>query len=180
MDGLTHTSIASLAPDLFVITMNGLSKSHNIAGFRCGWMCLSGDKKGAGDYIEGIELLSSMRLCSNVPSQLVIEEALNTAGQEDEALLPGGRLYEQRNFITKAINDIPGLSAVKPKGSLYIFPKIDVKRFHIQDDEQFARTCSMISIFFWCTAAASTGRRRTISGSSICRGSRSCRRRRRG
>lgn len=138
MDGLTHTSIASLAPDLFVITMNGLSKSHNIAGFRCGWMCLSGDKKGAGDYIEGIELLSSMRLCSNVPSQLVIEEALNTAGQEDEALLPGGRLYEQRNFITKAINDIPGLSAVKPKGSLYIFPKIDVKRFHIQDDEQFA------------------------------------------
>ena len=138
MDGLTHTSIASLAPDLFVITMNGLSKSHNIAGFRCGWMCLSGDKKGADDYIEGIDLLSSMRLCSNVPSQLVIEEALNTARKEDEALLPGGRLYEQRNYITEALNNIPGISAVKPKGSLYIFPKIDVKRFHIQDDEQFA------------------------------------------
>ncbi len=137
MDGLEHTSIASLAPDLFVVTMNGLSKSHIICGFRCGWMCLSGDKSGAQDYIDGLTLLSSMRLCSNVPSQLIIEGALESVGQTDESLLPGGRLYEQRRFITDALNSIPGISAVKPKAALYIFPKIDAKRFNIKDDEKF-------------------------------------------
>jgi alanine-synthesizing transaminase len=138
MDGLGHTSIASLAPDLFVITMNGLSKSHNICGFRCGWMCLSGDKSGAQNYIEGLNLLSSMRLCSNVPSQLVIEDALKACAKTDDTLLPGGRLYEQRNYITDALKSIPGVSAVKPKAALYIFPRLDAKRFCIRDDEQFA------------------------------------------
>lgn len=137
MDGHEHTSVASLAPDLFVVTMNGLSKSHIICGFRCGWMSLSGDKTGVRDYIDGLTLLSSMRLCSNVPSQLVIEEALKSAGEKDSSLLPGGRLYEQRNYITEALNSIPGVSAVKPKGALYIFPKLDAKRFGIKDDERF-------------------------------------------
>jgi alanine-synthesizing transaminase len=138
MDGRQHTSVAALAPDLFTVTMNGLSKSHNICGFRCGWMCLSGDKSRASGYIEGLNLLSSMRLCSNVPSQLVIERALKAAGSPDPALLPGGRLYEQRNFIHEALNAIPGVSAVKPKAALYIFPKLDARRFNIRDDEKFA------------------------------------------
>jgi alanine-synthesizing transaminase len=136
MDGLEHTALASLAPDLFCITMNGLSKSHNICGFRCGWMVLSGDKSHAQDYIDGLTLLSSMRLCSNVPSQLVIESALKPEGKNDAALLPGGRLYEQRNFIHRALNDIPGVSAVKPKAALYIFPKLDAKRFNLHSDEK--------------------------------------------
>ncbi|NLT12844.1 MAG: pyridoxal phosphate-dependent aminotransferase [Clostridiales bacterium] len=138
MDGHEHISVASLAPDLLVVTMNGLSKSHIICGFRCGWMSLSGDKTGAQDYIDGLTLLSSMRLCSNVPSQLAIEEALKSSGGTDASLLPGGRLYEQRNYITEALNSIPGVSAVKPKGALYIFPRLDAGRFHIKDDEKFA------------------------------------------
>ncbi|SMC60264.1 pyridoxal phosphate-dependent aminotransferase [Papillibacter cinnamivorans] len=137
MDGRKHTSIASLAPDLLVITFNGLSKSHFICGFRCGWMSLSGDKSHASGFIEGINILSSMRLCSNVPAQLVIEPALAATEETDRQLLPGGRLYEQRETIYQALNDIPGVSAVKPKAGLYIFPKLDVKRFNITDDERF-------------------------------------------
>lgn len=136
-DGLTHTALASLAPDLFVVTFNGLSKSHRVAGFRVGWMCLSGDKTSAKGYIEGLNMLSSMRLCSNVPSQSIIQTALGGYQSADELLVPGGRLYEQREFIHKVLNDIPGLSAVKPKAALYIFPKIDVKKFNIKDDERF-------------------------------------------
>lgn len=138
MDGQEHISTASLAPDLFVVTFNGLSKSHKIAGFRCGWMCLSGKKSKAYGYIEGLNLLSSMRLCSNVPSQLIIPSALAQCHETDEMLLPGGRLYEQREFITRALNDIPGISAVKPKAGLYIFPKINSGRFGIDDDVRFA------------------------------------------
>ncbi|ROR28572.1 alanine-synthesizing transaminase [Mobilisporobacter senegalensis] len=137
MDGLEHTSIASLAPDLFVVSFNGLSKSHRVAGFRSGWMCLSGDKSRVRGYIEGINLLSSMRLCSNVPSQYIIQTALSQEPKTDELLLPGGRIYEQREFIHKAINDIPGLSSVKPKAAFYVFPKIDVKKFNITDDVKF-------------------------------------------
>ncbi|MBE5960326.1 MAG: aminotransferase class I/II-fold pyridoxal phosphate-dependent enzyme [Lachnospiraceae bacterium] len=137
MDGLEHTSIASLAPDLFCITFNGLSKSHRIAGFRAGWMCLSGDKSKVKGYIEGLTLLSSMRLCSNVPAQYIIQTALGGYQSADELLLPGGRVYEQREYIYKALNDIPGISAVKPKAAFYIFPKIDTARFNIKSDEQF-------------------------------------------
>ncbi len=138
MDGEVHTSIASLAPDLFCVTFNGLSKSHRIAGFRSGWMCLSGDKNRAKGYIEGLNLLSTMRLCANVPAQMIVQTALGGAQSSDELLLPGGRIYEQREFIYNALCDIPGISVVKPKASFYIFPKLDVKKFNIVNDEQFA------------------------------------------
>lgn len=137
MDGLTHIPLATLAPDRMVVTLNGLSKSHRVAGFRVGWMVLSGDKSGAKDYIEGLNMLSSMRLCSNVLSQQIIQTAVGGYQSVDELLLPGGRIYEQREYIYQAINDIPGLSAVKPKAAFYIFPKIDTKRFNIVNDEQF-------------------------------------------
>jgi alanine-synthesizing transaminase len=137
MDGAEHTSIASLAPDLMVVTFNGLSKSHRIAGFRVGWMCLCGDKSKAKGYIEGLNMLSSMRLCSNVPAQSIIQTALGGYQSADELLLPGGRLYEQRKFITDRLNSIPGISTVKPKAAFYIFPKIDIKKFNIYNDEKF-------------------------------------------
>lgn len=137
MDGLEHISTASLAPDLFVITFNGLSKSHRVAGYRIGWMCLCGEKKHVKGYIEGLNLLSSMRLCSNVPAQSIVQTALGGYQSVDELLLPGGRIYEQREFIYNALCDIPGISAVKPKAAFYIFPKIDTKMYHIVNDEQF-------------------------------------------
>ncbi|WP_142431011.1 pyridoxal phosphate-dependent aminotransferase [Enterococcus faecalis] len=137
MDGLLHVPIATLAPDLFVVTLNGLSKSHRVAGFRCGWMVLSGDKSRVKGYIEGLNMLASMRLCSNVLSQQIIQTALGGYQSVDDLLLPGGRIYEQREFIYNAINDIPGLSAVKPKAAFYIFPKIDTAKFDIYDDEKF-------------------------------------------
>lgn len=137
MDGLEHIPIATLAPDLFVVTLNGLSKSHRVAGFRVGWMVLSGDKSRVQGYIEGLNMLSSMRLCSNVLSQQIVQTALGGYQSVDELLLPGGRIYEQREYVYNAINDIPGLSAVKPKAAFYIFPKIDTKRFNIFDDEKF-------------------------------------------
>ena len=138
MDGKQHISIASLAPDLCVVSFNGLSKSHLIAGYRCGWMCISGDKSRAKGYIEGINLLSSMRLCANVPTQSVIPKALEMLDSTKEMLEPGGRVYEQREYIYNALNDIPGVSAVKPEAAFYIFPKMDMKKFHIKDDEKFA------------------------------------------
>lgn len=136
-DGKKHISIASLAPDLFCVTFNGLSKSHRIAGYRSGWMILSGDTSKAKGYIEGINMLSSMRLCANVPAQHVIAPALENRLETDELLLPGGRIYEQRKCICDAIADIDGLSAVTPEAAFYIFPKIDTGKFHIRDDEQF-------------------------------------------
>ena len=138
MDGKKHISIASLAPDLPVVTFNGLSKSHLIAGYRAGWMCISGDKSTAKGYIEGINLLSSMRLCSNVQAQSIIPKALEMLDCSDAMMSPGGRIYEQREIVYNAICDIPGLSAVKPEAAFYIFPKMDVKKFHIRDDEKFA------------------------------------------
>ncbi len=137
MDGIEHTSIASLAPDLFCVTFNGLSKSHKIAGFRVGWMVLSGDLSRAKGYIEGINMLSSMRLCSNVQSQYVIEYALSDFDKVDEMLLPGGRIYEQRECICKLIDGIDGLTAVRPQAAFYIFPKLDKEKFGLKDDEQF-------------------------------------------
>ncbi|NTV78865.1 MAG: aminotransferase class I/II-fold pyridoxal phosphate-dependent enzyme [Clostridiales bacterium] len=138
MDDREHIAIASLAPDLMTVSFNGLSKSHRIAGFRVGWMCLCGDKSKAQGYIEGLNMLSSMRLCSNVPAQQIIQTALGGYQSADELLLPGGRLYEQREYITNRLNSIPGISAVKPKAAFYIFPKIDTKMYHIKDDEKFA------------------------------------------
>ena len=137
MDGLEHIAIASLAPDVPCVTFNGLSKSHRVAGFRCGWMCLSGDKKKMQGYIEGLNLLSSMRLCSNVPAQQIIQTPLGGYQSLDELLKPGGRIYEQRAWIYKALNEIDGVSAVKPKAAFYIFPKFDIRKFNIKDDERF-------------------------------------------
>lgn len=137
MDGLEHIALASLAPDLLTVSFNGLSKSHLLAGYRCGWMCLCGDKSRAKGYIEGINLLSSMRLCSNVPAQSLIPTALENLEDAQKMLLPGGRIYEQREYIYNAIADIPGLSVVKPKAAFYMFPYIDIEKFHIVDDERF-------------------------------------------
>jgi alanine-synthesizing transaminase len=137
-DGEEHISIASLAPDLFCVTFSGLSKSHMIAGFRVGWMVLSGNKAMAKDYMMGLNMLSNMRLCSNVPAQSVIQTALGGYQSVNDYIVPGGRIYEQREFIYKALNDIPGISAVKPKAAFYIFPKLDVKKWGIHNDEQFA------------------------------------------
>lgn len=136
-DGHTHISTASLAPDLFTITYNGLSKSHMICGYRSGWVSLGGDKSKVADYIDGINLLSNMRLCSNMPAQVVIKAAMKTIDSSNEYMIPGGRFYEQREAICNAINNVPGLSAVKPKGAFYIFPKIDTNKYKIHSDEQF-------------------------------------------
>ena len=138
MDGEQHISTASLAPDLFCVTFSGLSKSHMACGFRVGWMILSGNKDIAKDYMEGINMLSNMRLCSNVPGQSIIQTALGGYQSVNEYIVPGGRVYEQREFICKALNDIPGISVVKPKAAFYVFPKIDTKKFNILDDQQFA------------------------------------------
>ncbi len=137
MDGKTHTSIASLT-DKLCITFNGLSKSHLIAGYRVGWMSISGDKSNAKGYMEGINLLSTMRLCSNVPAQSCIAPALDMLEETKALVAPGGRVYEQREFIYNAIKDIPGMSAVKPEAAFYIFPKVDRELFNISDDERFA------------------------------------------
>lgn len=138
MDGLEHISIASLAPDLFCVTFSGLSKSHMIAGWRVGWMVLSGNKRLAKDYIEGLNMLANMRMCSNVPAQSVVQTALGGHQSVKDYLVHGGRIYDQRELVYNMLNDIPGITAVKPKAAFYIFPKIDVKKFNIHSDEQFA------------------------------------------
>ena len=137
LNGQEHVSIASLAPDVFCVTFSGLSKSHMIAGFRVGWMVISGNKRLGADYIEGLNMLSNMRLCSNVPAQSIVQTALGGYQSVKNYIKPGGRIYEQGEFIHKALNEIPGISAVKPKAGFYIFPKIDIKRFNITDDEKF-------------------------------------------
>ena len=138
MDNLEHIALGSLAPDLLVCNLNGLSKSHRICGFRSGWLALSGDKAGAAGYREGLNLLTSMRLCANVPSQYVIQTALGGYQSARELIIPGGRIYEQREFICSELSKIPGISFVKPQAAFYIFPKIDTNMYKIQSDEQFA------------------------------------------
>ena len=137
-DGEEHVSIASLAPDLFCVTFSGLSKSHMIAGYRIGWMVLSGNRACAKDFILGIDMLSNMRLCSNVPAQSIVQTALWGHQSVQSYVVPGGRVYEQREYVYNALNSIDGVTAVKPKGGFYIFPKIDTAKFNITDDEQFA------------------------------------------
>ncbi|MCR4751741.1 MAG: aminotransferase class I/II-fold pyridoxal phosphate-dependent enzyme [Eubacterium sp.] len=137
-DGRVHVPIATMAPDLLCVTFSGLSKSHMVAGFRVGWMAISGNKASGKDYLEGINMLSNMRLCSNVPAQSIIQTSLGGYQSMQEHLKPGGRLYEQREYIYDRIRSIPGLTVVKPKAAFYIFPKLDVDKFHIQDDMKFA------------------------------------------
>ena len=138
MDGEEHISIASLAPDLLCVTFNSLSKSHMVCGFRVGWMVFSGNKESGRDYINGVNMLSNMRLCSNVQGQSIIQTALWGYQSVNEYTVPGGRIYEQRNFICDALNSIPGISVKKPKAAFYVFPKIDTAKFNITDDNQFA------------------------------------------
>ncbi|MCZ6643971.1 MAG: pyridoxal phosphate-dependent aminotransferase [Gammaproteobacteria bacterium] len=133
-----HVPVASLADDLLMITFNGLSKTYRVAGFRTGWMVVSGAKHRAGDYIEGLDILASMRLCSNVPTQHAIQTALGGRQSIQDYILPGGRLFEQRQWAWDRLNAIDGITCTKPKGALYLFPKLDVRKFNISDDEQFA------------------------------------------
>ena len=136
-DAASHTSIGSLAPDLFVVTFNGLSKNYRACGYRAGWMVLSGEKKHARDYIEGLNMLASMRLCANVPAQYAIQTALGGYQSIDDLVAPGGRLARQRDLAHKLLTDIPGVSCVKPQGALYLFPKLDPKIYPVGDDQQF-------------------------------------------
>ncbi|MDR1315299.1 MAG: pyridoxal phosphate-dependent aminotransferase [Spirochaetales bacterium] len=136
-DDLSHTSIASLADDVFCVTMNGLSKAYRVAGFRGGWMVLSGKKSVAKDYREGLDMLSNMRLCANVPTQFAIQTALGGYQSITDLVLPGGRLREQRDICYRMLREIPGLSVVKPQGALYCFPKMDSAKFGITNDQKF-------------------------------------------
>lgn len=137
-DDLEHISIASLTKEVPIITFSGLSKSHMVAGFRIGWMCITGYKESITDYIEGLNLLSTMRLCSNVPGQSIIANAIKDIESTKLLLQKGGRLYEQRECIYNGLNNIPGIKVVKPKAAFYIFPKIDMEKYKINDDEKFA------------------------------------------
>ena len=137
-DGATHTSIASLADDVLFVTFNGLSKNYRSCGYRAGWMIVSGDKRHAGDYIEGLNMLSSMRLCANTPGQLAIQTALGGYQSIKDLVAPGGRLCRQRDLAYDLLSQIPGVSVVKPKAALYMFPKLDPKVYPIADDQQFA------------------------------------------
>ncbi|MDR3138224.1 MAG: pyridoxal phosphate-dependent aminotransferase [Treponema sp.] len=136
-DGAKHIPMASIDPEILTVSFNGLSKAYRAAGFRAGWMALSGNKKSAAGYSEGLDILSNMRLCANVPAQFGIQTALGGYQSINDLVLPGGRLKEQRDIAVSLVNDIPGLSVVVPRGTLYCFPKIDVKRFGITNDEQF-------------------------------------------
>jgi len=136
-DGATHTALGSISTEPLCITFNGLSKSYRLAGFRSGWMVISGAKHRARDFIEGLDILSSMRLCANVPAQHAIQTALGGYQSINDLVLPGGRLLEQRNKAVEMINAIPGLSVVNPKGAIYLFPRIDPKVHPIRDDEKF-------------------------------------------
>ncbi|MFU8816809.1 MAG: pyridoxal phosphate-dependent aminotransferase [Pseudomonadales bacterium] len=137
-DESKHVPLAGLAEDLLIITMNGLSKTYRVAGFRTGWMMVSGAKRRAQDYIEGLDILASMRLCANVPTQHAVQTALGGYQSINEFLVPGGRLYDQRELAWSMLTAIDGITCVKPQGALYLFPKLDVKRFNITRDDQFA------------------------------------------
>ena len=137
-DGNTHTSMASLAEDVLFLTFNGLSKNYRSCGYRAGWMVVSGEKRHAKDYIEGLNMLASMRLCANTPGQLAIQTALGGYQSIKDLVAPTGRLCKQRDLAYELLNKIPGVSVVKPKGALYMFPRLDPKMYPIADDQQFA------------------------------------------
>jgi alanine-synthesizing transaminase len=136
-DDAVHHSAAALAPDLVVLTFCGLSKTYRVAGFRSGWLVVTGPKQHARNYLEGLTMLASMRLCPNAPAQYAIQAALGGRQSIHELTAPGGRLHEQRNRVWEKLNEIPGVSCVKPKGALYAFPRIDPEVHKIHDDEKF-------------------------------------------
>jgi len=137
-DGNTHTSIASLADDVLFLTLNGLSKNYRSCGYRAGWLVVSGAKRDANDYIEGLNMLASMRLCSNTPGQLAIQTALGGYQSIQDLVAPTGRLCQQRDLAHRLLTQIPGVSCVKPRGALYLFPRLDPDMYPIADDQQFA------------------------------------------
>jgi alanine-synthesizing transaminase len=137
-DGHVHTSIASLADDVLCLTFNGLSKNYRACGYRAGWMVVSGEKRHAKDYITGLNMLASMRLCANTPGQLAIQTALGGYQSIKDLVAPGGRLCRQRDLAYELLCQIPGVSVVKPKAALYMFPRLDPKIYPIEDDQQFA------------------------------------------
>ena len=137
-DGVKHTSMSSLADDVLIVTFNGLSKNYRSCGYRAGWMVVSGEKRHARDYIEGLNMLASLRLCANTPGQLAIQTALGGYQSIDDLVAPTGRLCRQRDLAYKLLSDIPGVSVVKPKAALYMFPRLDPKIYPIEDDQQFA------------------------------------------
>ncbi|EXI89174.1 MAG: Glutamate-pyruvate aminotransferase AlaA [Candidatus Accumulibacter regalis] len=136
-DGATHTAIASLSTDVLTVTFNGLSKNYRSCGYRAGWMVVSGDLRDARDYIEGLDMLASMRLCSNVPGQHAIQTALGGYQSIDDLVAPGGRMCRQRDLAYELITAIPGVTCVKPKAALYMFPRLDPKVYPIRDDQKF-------------------------------------------
>lgn len=136
-DGATHTSIASLADDVLIVTFNGLSKNYRACGYRSGWLIVSGDKRHAADYLEGLSMLASMRLCSNVPGQYAIQTALGGYQSITDLVAPGGRLARQRDLAYDMLTSIPGISCVKPKAAMYLFPRMDPKLYPIEDDQKF-------------------------------------------
>ena len=136
-DGAVHTPIASLSEDVLTLTFNSLSKSYRSCGYRAGWMVVSGDKKPASDYIEGLNMLSNMRLCANVPGQWAIQTALGGYQSINDLVSEGGRLRKQRDLAYELITAIPGVSCVKPQAALYMFPRLDPKVYPIEDDQQF-------------------------------------------
>lgn len=138
-DGETHTSMASLADDVLFITFNGLSKNYRSCGYRAGWMVVSGEKRHAKDYIEGLNMLASMRLCSNTPGQFAIQTALGGYQSINDLIAPNGRLTKQRDLAHRLLIDIPGVTCVKPKAALYMFPRLDPKLYPIADDQDFAQ-----------------------------------------
>ena len=137
-DGHTHTAMASLADDVLVISFNGLSKNYRSCGYRAGWMVVSGEKRHARDYIEGLNMLASLRLCSNTPGQLAIQTALGGYQSIKDLVAPSGRLCKQRDLAYSLLSQIPGVSVVKPKAALYMFPRLDPKIYPISDDQDFA------------------------------------------
>ena len=136
-DGAIHTSIASLSDDLLFVTLNGLSKNYRACGYRTGWMVVSGEKHHAEDYIEGLDILASMRLCANVPGQYAVQTALGGYQSIDDLVAPSGRLCRQRDLAWQLITQIPGVSCVKPKAALYLFPRLDARMYPIKDDQEF-------------------------------------------
>jgi len=136
-DGATHTSIASLADDVLFVSLNGLSKNYRACGYRAGWLVVSGDKDGGRDYLEGLNMLASMRLCSNVPGQLAIQTALGGYQSINDLVAPSGRLFKQREMAYNLLTSIEGVSCVKPKAAMYLFPKLDPKLYVIEDDQKF-------------------------------------------
>jgi alanine-synthesizing transaminase len=136
-DGAVHTAMAAVAPDVFCLTFNGLSKAYRVAGFRAGWVVLSGPKEHAASYIEGLDILANMRLCANVPAQHAIQPALGGYQSINDLVLPGGRLAAQRDTAWRLLNEIPGVSCTKPQGALYCFPRLDPAVHKIADDERF-------------------------------------------